>query len=80
MYYAELLILIYRYMDESYLPICTNESLKKAISYIRMNYQTDISITDVAGQTGIGERYLRKLFRPASQSLSAGLSEPDTDQ
>ena len=62
MYYAELLILIYRYMDESYLPICTNESLKKAISYIRMNYQTDISITDVAGQTGIGERYLRKLF------------------
>ena len=62
MYYAELLILIYRYMDESYLPICTNESLKKAISYIRMNYQTDISISDVAGQTGVGERYLRKLF------------------
>ncbi len=62
MYYAELLILIYRYMDESSLPICTNESLKKAISYIRMNYQTDISISDVAGQTGVGERYLRKLF------------------
>lgn len=62
MYYAELLILIYRYMDESYLPICTNESLKKAISYIRMNYQNHISITDVARQTGVGERYLRKLF------------------
>ena len=24
MYYAELLILIYRYLDEAYLPICTN--------------------------------------------------------
>lgn len=62
MYYAELLILIYRYMDESYLPICTNESLKKAISYIRLNYQADISVADMAVQTGVGERYLRKLF------------------
>lgn len=62
MYYAELLILIYRYLDEAYLPICTNDSLKKAISYIRLNYQTEISITDVAAYTGIGERYLRKLF------------------
>lgn len=62
MYYAELLILIYRHMDEVYLPICTNESLKKAISYIRLHYQSDVTITDVAGQTGIGERYLRKLF------------------
>lgn len=62
MYYAELLILIYRYLDEAYLPICTHDSLKKAISYIRLNYQTEISITDVATYTGIGERYLRKLF------------------
>lgn len=62
MYYAELLILIDRYMDESYLPICTNESMKKAISYIRLNYQTEITITDVAGHAGISERYLRKIF------------------
>lgn len=62
MYYAELLILIYRYMDEAYLPICTNESLKKAISFIRTNFQTDVSIEDVALQTGVSERYLRKLF------------------
>ena len=54
MYYAELLILIYRYLDEAYLPICTNDSLKRAIS--------DITISDVASQTGVGERYLRKLF------------------
>lgn len=31
MYYAELLILIYRYMNEAYLPICTNEALKKPL-------------------------------------------------
>lgn len=62
MYYAELLILIYRHLDEAYLPICTNESLRRAISYIRMNYQSDIAIRDVAAETGIGERYLRKLF------------------
>lgn len=62
MYYAELLILIYRHMDEAYLPICTNESLKKAISYLRMNFHTDITMEDVAQQAGIGERYLRKLF------------------
>lgn len=62
MYYAELLLLIYRYMDESYLPLCTNESLKKAIAYIRMNYRTDISIVDVAAHAGVGARYLRKLF------------------
>lgn len=62
MYYAELLILISRYMDESYLPICTNDSLKKAIAYIRLNYQQEITINDVAGHAGISERYLRKLF------------------
>lgn len=62
MYYAELLILIYRYMDEAYLPICTNESLKKAIAYIRLNYHEDININRVADHTGISERYLRILF------------------
>ncbi len=62
MYYAELLILIYRHMDEVYLPICTNDALIKAIAYLRLNYQSEFSITDVAGHAGIGERYLRKLF------------------
>lgn len=62
MYYAELLILIYRYMDETYLPICTNESLKKAIAYIRLNSHSDININSVALHTGISERYLRNLF------------------
>lgn len=62
MYYAELLVLICRYMEESYLPICTNESLKKAIAYIRLNFHQDINIKDVANHTGISERYLRNLF------------------
>ncbi|MDR2765660.1 MAG: AraC family transcriptional regulator [Tannerella sp.] len=62
MYYAELLILIYRHMDETWLPICSNEFIKKAIAHIRANYREDISIADVAGWAGIGERYLRKLF------------------
>lgn len=62
MYYAELLILICRYMDEAYLPICTNESLRKAIAYIRLNYHTDINVHSVACHVGLSERYLRVLF------------------
>jgi len=62
MYYAELLILIYRHLDQAYLPICSNDSIKKAIGYIRHNYWSDIAMSDVAANSGIGERYLRKLF------------------
>lgn len=62
MYYAELLILIYRYMDETYLPICTNDFLKKAIAYIRMNSHLDININHVASHIGISDRHLRNLF------------------
>ncbi|MDL2281874.1 AraC family transcriptional regulator [Parabacteroides sp. OttesenSCG-928-G06] len=62
MYYAELIILISRYMSEVYLPLYHNESMKKAITFIRLNYQTDINISEVAQLAGVGERYLRKLF------------------
>lgn len=62
MYYAELLVLINRYMEEIYLPICNNDSMRRAISYIRMNYQSDINIAEVAEYAGVGGRYLRKLF------------------
>lgn len=62
MYYAELLILLYRYMHETYLSICTNDMLRKAVCYIQQNYQTDININDIAGYASISERYLRKLF------------------
>lgn len=62
MYYAELLVLVYRHINETYLPVCTNESLKKAIAYIRQNYHSNINIGHVARHAGISERYLRRLF------------------
>lgn len=62
MLYAELLIHIYRYVSETYLPTCSNEVLKKATLFMRHNYQQSISITALAQQLGIGERYLRSLF------------------
>ena len=62
MYYAELLILIYRHMDEAYLPTCTNDSLRKAIAYIRLNYYSNINVKNVAEHIGISERQLRRMF------------------
>lgn len=62
MYYAELLVLVYRYIDEVYLPICTNVSLHKAITYIRMHFSDTINMADVALQSGVSERQLRNLF------------------
>ena len=35
MYNAELLILIYRYLDEAYIPNCKTDSMKKELSFIR---------------------------------------------
>lgn len=62
MYYAELLILIYRHMDEAYLPIGSNPAMAKAIQFIRENFKRDISIKQVANEVQISERYLRKVF------------------
>ncbi|MDR1336137.1 MAG: AraC family transcriptional regulator [Tannerella sp.] len=62
MYYAELLILIYRHMDEVYLPVCSNGVIKKAIAYIRASYRLNITIAGVAVHSGVSERYLRRLF------------------
>ena len=39
-----------------------NDSLRKAIAYIRLNYHSDININKVAEEVGISERYLRNLF------------------
>ena len=77
MYYAELLILLYRYMHETYLSICTNELLKKAVCYIRHNYQTDININDIAEYASISERYLKKIILTELESFSFRLSESD---
>lgn len=72
MYYAELLILIYRHIHETWLPLCTNELLKKAVGYIRSHYPEPLTITEVATHAEISERYLRKLF-----SRHLGLSPVD---
>lgn len=63
MYYAELLVLSIAIWMKLYLPICTNDSLRKSsIAYIRLNYHSDININKVAEEVGISERYLRNLF------------------
>ena len=62
MYYAELLILVTRYMDENFLPLCNNYAMKRAISFIRSHYKDSISISTVAEEAGVGERCLRNLF------------------
>ncbi|MGL4491746.1 MAG: helix-turn-helix transcriptional regulator, partial [Tannerellaceae bacterium] len=62
MRYMELLIHITRHMKENYLPLCTNETLKKAIGYIHCSYHDDINIGEVALQAEVSERYLRKIF------------------
>ena len=79
MYYAELLILIYRYLDEAYLPICTNDSLKKAISYIRLNYQP-ISRSAMSRRKPESRTVLAQTVLPVPEPLPAGLPEPDPDQ
>lgn len=62
MYYAELLVLIHRCMDEASLPQCGDQRLKQAVAYLRLHYQSDISVAALAAQAGVGERHLRKLF------------------
>ena len=62
MYYAELLILIYRYLDEANVVNCTSDYLRTAVSFIRTNFHRNINVADVAKHTGISERYLRSLF------------------
>lgn len=62
MYYAELLILIRRHMNAACLPLCSDPRLHRAISYLRLHYQSEITLGTLAAEAGISERYLRKLF------------------
>lgn len=62
LYYAELLMLIHRYLEEVFVPIGANENLKYAIDYLRKHYRENIKMTEVARTLEISERYLRKLF------------------
>ena len=60
--YAELFALVNRYLEESYMPMCNNEAIQKAIAFIRHHYMEEITITEVAKYSKVSERYLRKLF------------------
>lgn len=62
MYYAELFILIHRHLNESYLPMCNNPAITKAIKYIRLNYHKEMSTKSLSAHTKVGERYMRQLF------------------
>ena len=62
LYYTELLLLIQRHMDESYLPLCNNDMMRNSIDYIRQNFKKEINIGDISTHLGISERYLRKIF------------------
>ena len=62
MYYAQLLVLIGRYMDQTCLPACPNELLNKTMAYLHQHYHTEINMTELALRSGVSSRYLRKLF------------------
>lgn len=62
MYYAELFVLIHRHLEEVQLPIDANETMKKAIGYMRNNYLAPLTIRQVARQVGVSDRHLRTLF------------------
>ena len=71
-----LLMLIYRYLEEVFVPIGANENLKYAIDYLRKHYRENIKMAEVAQVSEVGERYLRKLFMQTLPAFSAGLPEP----
>ncbi|MGL5683308.1 MAG: AraC family transcriptional regulator [Marinifilaceae bacterium] len=60
--YAELLVHIYRYLNDSFIPGTCNKTICKAVEYIKLNYHNDITAQHLVNHTGIGDRYLRKLF------------------
>lgn len=60
--YAELLVLIYRYVVKNSLSVPMNVTLRNAVSFIRQRYASDLSVADIAAHVGVSERYLRRLF------------------
>ena len=62
LYYTELLILLRRYLDRTYLPLCSDPAMKAALAFIRMHFADRIAMTEVAEAAGVSGRYLRKLF------------------
>lgn len=63
-YFLELIILLSRYIDRQLAITKTqeNEYLKMAMNKIHANYCTGFSVSKLAKELGISDRYLRKLF------------------
>lgn len=62
LYYAELLILINRHLKEEQPNRKVSELLHEGISYIKLNYNKELSTLQVAEHLNISDRYLRRLF------------------
>ena len=60
--YAELYVMIHRFLKDSYIPMCNNKVLQHAIAYIREVYKEEVTISHISEECGVSERYLRKLF------------------
>lgn len=63
MYYAELLLLVYRYIDETSIASEGNATLGRAIRLMRAGYSQPLSISGLAAELGCSDRYLRHLFQ-----------------
>lgn len=65
-YLIELIIKIFRYMkeDSSIKPVQEKQELiNKAIEYMRLNYNSDITLSDLAMQSFISKNYFSRLFK-----------------
>lgn len=62
MFYAELLIYLYRSQQDSNLSVDLHPTLKNVIDYIDKHRKKELRVGDIACKFGITERYLHKLF------------------
>lgn len=60
--YGELYLLLHRFLKENYLPMCHNTVIQHAVKYMRETYPEGITISEIAQECGVSERYLRVLF------------------
>ena len=62
LHYAELQLHLCRYLEENFLPQDYPDALKQAVNNVRSNYAQPLSVRTMAPQSGVSERYLRRLF------------------
>ena len=62
LHYTELQLHLCRYLEENFLPQDYPEALRQAVKNVRSNYAQPLSVRTMATQSGVSERYLRRLF------------------